>query len=274
MTQVYRTLRFAPSDEGVLGVVIDAPPMNLIGPELVRDLVGLLGALESDQETRVVVLKSADPDYFVPQVDLTKLAEYTAEAAKAGGPDDASLGMLCTSSASWMSSRSRRSAAGRGGQRTGAGVRHAVRRAGECHPGTDRGRRRRDPGRGRRAAPGPAAGTGPGHGGDSRRGRLRRRTGRTVRLDQPGPARRRPGRVRGPLARRIASFPADSVRSAKRVLNELTMPGADAIRADARRFRQLVASDPAQARAAALFTQGLQTRGPLELDLGDLIGAL
>jgi hypothetical protein len=45
MTQVYRTLRVAPSDEGVLGVVIDAPPMNLIGPELVRDLVGLLGEL-------------------------------------------------------------------------------------------------------------------------------------------------------------------------------------------------------------------------------------
>jgi enoyl-CoA hydratase/carnithine racemase len=94
MTQVYRTLRVAPSDEGVLGVVIDAPPMNLIGPELVRDLVGLLGALESGQETRVVVLESADPDYFVPHVDLTKVAEYTAEAAKAGGPDDASLGML------------------------------------------------------------------------------------------------------------------------------------------------------------------------------------
>jgi hypothetical protein len=38
MTQVHRTLRVAPSDQGVLGVVIDAPPMNLIGPELVRDL--------------------------------------------------------------------------------------------------------------------------------------------------------------------------------------------------------------------------------------------
>ena len=75
------------------------------------------------------------------------------------------------------------------------------------------------------------------------------------------------------LARRIASFPADAVRSAKRVLNELTLPGADAIRADARRFRQLVASDTAQARTAALFAQGLQTRGPLELDLGDRIGA-
>jgi enoyl-CoA hydratase/carnithine racemase len=58
MSQVYRTLRVAPSDEGVIGVVIDAPLMNLIGPELVRDLVSLLGALESDQEARVMVLAS------------------------------------------------------------------------------------------------------------------------------------------------------------------------------------------------------------------------
>ena len=74
MTQVYRTLRVAASDKGVLGVVMDAP-MNLIGPELVRDPVGLLGALESGQETRVVLLDSADPDYFVPHVDLTKVGE-------------------------------------------------------------------------------------------------------------------------------------------------------------------------------------------------------
>jgi hypothetical protein len=46
------------------------------------------------------------------------------------------------------------------------------------------------------------------------------------------------------------------------VLNELTLPGADAIRADARRFHQLVLSDTAKSRTAALFTQGLQTRGP------------
>ena len=94
MSHVYRTLRIAPSDDGVLGVAIDAPPMNLIGPELVRDLVTLLSELESDEDIRVMVLESADPEYFVPHVDLTRVAEYTAEAAKAGGPDDASLGML------------------------------------------------------------------------------------------------------------------------------------------------------------------------------------
>jgi hypothetical protein len=96
----------------VLGVVIDAPPMNLIGPELVRDLVTLAGELESDQGTRVMVLESADPEYFVPHVDLTKVAEYTAEVAKPGGPEDASLGMLWHSSVNCRSSRSRSSAAG------------------------------------------------------------------------------------------------------------------------------------------------------------------
>jgi Enoyl-CoA hydratase/isomerase len=66
-----------------------------LGLQCWRDrLVTLLGELESDQDTRVMVLESADPEYLVPHIDLTKVAEYTAEAAKAGGPEDASLGML------------------------------------------------------------------------------------------------------------------------------------------------------------------------------------
>ena len=76
--QPYRTLRVTKTDEGVVSVIIDAPPMNLIGTELVRDLVGLLGEVESGHHARVMVLESADPDYFVPHVDLTKVAEYTA----------------------------------------------------------------------------------------------------------------------------------------------------------------------------------------------------
>ena len=82
MIQTYRTLRVASAGQGVLSVVLDAPPMNLIGPELVRDLVRLFGDLETGHDVRVVVLESADPEYFVPHVDLTKVAEYTAEAAR------------------------------------------------------------------------------------------------------------------------------------------------------------------------------------------------
>ena len=47
MAQTYRTLRVAGHDEGVLSVVIDAPPMNLIGPELVRGRTPYWGSRRS-----------------------------------------------------------------------------------------------------------------------------------------------------------------------------------------------------------------------------------
>jgi enoyl-CoA hydratase/carnithine racemase len=272
----FRTLSVAERDTGVLSVVIDAPPMNLIGPELVRDLVRLLGALESGEDVRVIVLESADPEYFVPHVDLTKVAEYTAEAAKAGGPDDASLGML------WhkLSELPVLSIAKLRGRARGAGselalacdMRFAAREnavLGQIEVGV---------------------GTTPGAGGVQHLARLLGR-GRAMEAilgadDFDAELAERYGWINralpdaeldafvARLAQRIASFPAEAVRSAKRVLNELTLPDADAIRADARRFRQLVVSDTAKARTAALFSQGLQTRSQLELDLGDRVGAL
>jgi enoyl-CoA hydratase/carnithine racemase len=276
MTQTYRTLRVARGDEGVLSVVIDAPPMNLIGPELVRELVTLLGELESDEDIRVMVLESADPEYFVPHVDLTKVAEYTAEAAKAGGPGDASLGML------WhkLSELPVVTIAKLRGRARGAGSELAL----ACDM--------RFAARENAVLGQPEIGFGalPGAGGVQHLGRLLGR-GRAMEVilggaDFDADEAERYGWVNralpdaeldafvARLARRIASFPADAVRSTKRVLNELTLPGADAIRADARRFQQLVGSDTAKARTATLFARGLQTRGPLELDLGDRLESL
>lgn len=40
--------------------------MNLLGPELVRDLVYLIQEAEADDAIRVIVFKSADKDYFIP----------------------------------------------------------------------------------------------------------------------------------------------------------------------------------------------------------------
>ena len=76
----------------VLFVTIDAPPMNLLGPELVRDLVSLIEAAEADETVRVLVFKSGDPDYFISHVDVTRIKEYRAEAAKLTG--EASIGLL------------------------------------------------------------------------------------------------------------------------------------------------------------------------------------
>ena len=77
---------------GVLVTEIEAPPMNLLGPELVRDLVSLIQHAEADDAVRVLVFKSADPDYFISHVDLNKVTEYRAEAAKLTG--EASIGLL------------------------------------------------------------------------------------------------------------------------------------------------------------------------------------
>jgi enoyl-CoA hydratase/carnithine racemase len=66
--------------------------MNLLGPELVRDLVSLIQRAEADDAFKVLVFKSADPDYFISHVDLTRVAEYRAEAAKLTG--EASIALL------------------------------------------------------------------------------------------------------------------------------------------------------------------------------------
>src|SRR5262245_55117870 len=81
------------SKEGaVLFVEIAAPPMNLLGPQLVRDLVSLIQQAEADDAIRVLVFRSADSDYFISHVDVTRIGEYREAAAKLTG--DASLGLL------------------------------------------------------------------------------------------------------------------------------------------------------------------------------------
>jgi enoyl-CoA hydratase/carnithine racemase len=79
-------------EEGaVLFAEIAAPPMNLLGTELVRDLVALIQRAEADQAVRVIVFSSADPDYFISHVDVTEVGEYREEAAKLTGEPSIAL---------------------------------------------------------------------------------------------------------------------------------------------------------------------------------------
>jgi enoyl-CoA hydratase/carnithine racemase len=94
----------ATDDEGALATLsvsskgsvvfadIAAPPMNLLGPELVRDLVSLIERAEGDKAVKVLVFRSADPEYFISHVDVTRIAEYRAEAARLAG--EASIALL------------------------------------------------------------------------------------------------------------------------------------------------------------------------------------
>ena len=70
---------------------IAAPPMNLLGPELVRDLVSLVQEAEADDTSQVVVFSSADPDYFISHVDVTRIDEYRQQAAKLTGEPSLAL---------------------------------------------------------------------------------------------------------------------------------------------------------------------------------------
>ena len=79
-------------DGGVVFAEIAAPPMNLLGPKLVRDLVSIIQRAEADDAIHVLVFRSADPDYFISHVDLIRVAEYRAEAAKLTG--EASIAAL------------------------------------------------------------------------------------------------------------------------------------------------------------------------------------
>jgi enoyl-CoA hydratase/carnithine racemase len=76
----------------VLFAEILAPPMNLLGPELVRDLVTLIQQGEANDTVQVLVFKSADPDYFIAHVDVTRISEYREAAARLTG--EPSLAML------------------------------------------------------------------------------------------------------------------------------------------------------------------------------------
>jgi enoyl-CoA hydratase/carnithine racemase len=91
VTRAFETLNVR-AEGAVLFAEIAAPPMNLLGPELVRDLVSLIQRAEADDTVRVLVFKSADPDYFISHVDLTRISEYRAEAAKLTG--EASIALL------------------------------------------------------------------------------------------------------------------------------------------------------------------------------------
>ncbi|WP_328498759.1 enoyl-CoA hydratase/isomerase family protein [Streptomyces sp. NBC_00414] len=73
------------SDRGVLTVVIDNPPVNVLSLSLMGELMTLLGALRDDTDSRVVVFESADPEFFLAHVDFTLVDDENATADPTAG---------------------------------------------------------------------------------------------------------------------------------------------------------------------------------------------
>jgi enoyl-CoA hydratase/carnithine racemase len=275
MTASYETIRTR-LDGAVLTATFNAPPINLIGPEVVRDLVALLEELSRPTAPPVVIFDSADAHFFFPHVDMTKVAEYTAEAAKAGGPGDASLGMLFRR----LSLLPAVTIAKLRGRARGAGSEFLL----ACDM--------RFASRENAVLGQPEVGIGapPGAGALQHLTRLLGR-GRALEAvltssDFDADLAERYGWVNravpdaeldefvAAIAARMSGFPRDALIAAKSAINAISLPTPAEVRADAALFQQLVRGENVQRRTAELFEQGFQTRGATELDLGEAVAHL
>jgi enoyl-CoA hydratase/carnithine racemase len=262
------------SREGaVLFVEIAAPPMNLNGPGLVRDLVSLIRHAEADDGIRVLVFKSADPDYFISHVDVKRIKENREAAAKLTG--EPSIGLLFHH----MSASRLVTIAQIEGRVRGVGsefvlacdMRFAARESaifGQFEP---------------------AFGVIPGAGGAQHLARLMGRARalevmlsaddygadlaeRYGWINRALPADELGDFVRA-LARRIARFPAAGRVVVKERVNAITLPRAEDILRDSELFLEGARSRAFQDQMQAAMKKGFQTR-EAELKLAQLLGSL
>src|ERR1700756_4194662 len=268
----FETLRVR-TEGAVLFADISAPPMNLLGTELVRDLVSLIQRAEADVACQVLVFGSADPDYFISHVDVTRINEYREQAAKLTG--EPSIAMLFR----YLSASRLVTIAQIEGRVRGAGsefvlacdMRFAARESALFSQME------------------PAFGLVPGGGATQFLTRLMGR-GRALEvmlgaLDYDADVAERYGWINRALpaeslgdfvvslARRISRFPAAGHAMVKERVNAIALAPIDEFRRDSNLFGENVRSLPAQRRMEAAMARGFQTRDA-ELNLGQLLGDL
>lgn len=69
MSEEARPLRVETAG-AIARVIVDHPPMNLLGAPLMGALFELVERFEKDEDARVIVLSSADPDFFIAHGDV------------------------------------------------------------------------------------------------------------------------------------------------------------------------------------------------------------
>ena len=77
-------------DKGVAFVTIDNPPMNLLNMQLIGEFSRLQKRIAKDEDVRVIVFDSADPDFFIAHFDVFPLSTLPDEPLP---KSDALLGM-------------------------------------------------------------------------------------------------------------------------------------------------------------------------------------
>ncbi|RFB78168.1 enoyl-CoA hydratase/isomerase family protein [Methylovirgula sp. 4M-Z18] len=65
-------------------LTFDNPPINMLGPEAMIELQGLVGQFETDPDLKVVAFDSADPDFFIAHFDIARAADVPKEPGPTG----------------------------------------------------------------------------------------------------------------------------------------------------------------------------------------------
>lgn len=261
-------------DRRVLFVTIDNPPINLFDLPLMLEIDRLGRELEADDNVRVVVFDSANPDFFIAHADVNLILQLPTEVP----PKADSLGFFHA-----MVDRFRTmpkvSIAKIEGRARGGGSEFALSldmRFGAL---------------GRAILGQPEVGVGiiPGGSGTQRLPRLMGRS-RALEIvlgcgDFPADLAERYGYINralppdeiGPfierLAYRIATFPTEAIAFAKASVNSAEFPTVEGLIEESHYFNQSVATDAAQKRMMKFLELGGQTR-EVELDLSGLVEQL
>jgi len=75
-------------EDGVARATVDAPPVNVMTLPLFGELARFGAEVGDDDEIRVVVLASADPDFFIAHFDVEALLGLPVDAEPARSPDN------------------------------------------------------------------------------------------------------------------------------------------------------------------------------------------
>ena len=123
-------------ERGVAWVTIDHPPINLFDLALMQDLMRFGAEVEADDAVKVVVLQSADPEFFIAHADvnLIQAAADRAAAENDGAQPFPPHGRPISHDAEGDDREDRR-AMPRWWQRAGIVVRHTLRGARAGDPG-------------------------------------------------------------------------------------------------------------------------------------------
>lgn len=67
----------------VAWVTIDNPPVNLINMDFLEDMDRFFNQVKEDDDVKVIVFQSADPDFFISHFDVTALTDFPEEPGPA-----------------------------------------------------------------------------------------------------------------------------------------------------------------------------------------------